>query len=425
VPQLLRSGPLRPALFALLLAVAAPSALAAGQDPVADPVQQRELYRSALRAMADGQPGEAAALLERLVAQQPDHAGGWLDLAIARCELGEQEEAQRIFTLVEQRFAPPPDITELIARYRRAGCAVVPPRPAWWQISVGRGYDDNAAQGSADRLSGAALSGAAIALFDPPDPDESFARQPDHFNELRLDYLRPLDGRGTVAQLQIRALRYDRQHDQDINTLLGGVERSWRAGAWRLRTGLLLDWLTLGSQLYRRQGQLQLRLTPPLQPLPGTELAINAAASQVGYPVRPEFDTRVYELGAAAYLRTARSETQLGAGVQADLARRERPGGDRHGWYASAQWYGRLGERWRAELAATYQQRRSKEIYEAGFIDVLRRQHTTSDRAALLYQLRPNQFLALEYRHTRNQENIEQFGYRSRSIQLSWRADNF
>ena len=86
----------------------------AARAQTADLVQ--DLYRDALRSIAEGRRDDATDALERVIAQEPLHAGAWLDLALVRCDLGNMAEAERLFQAIEQRFAPPPEIRELIAR---------------------------------------------------------------------------------------------------------------------------------------------------------------------------------------------------------------------------------------------------------------------------------------------------------------------
>jgi hypothetical protein len=89
------------------------------------------------------------------------------------------------------------------------------------------------------------------------------------------------------------------------------------------------------------------------------------------------------------------------------------------------QWNKQISDRWASEMSAGHQYWRSDQAYSPGLIDVLRHQTTDSARIALLYNLRPHQTVLLEWRETRNRENISLFQYDSRAFQLSWRWDNF
>ena len=80
------------ALF-LALALFAGAALAAPASDAAD-----SLYDSALKALREGREEDALVLLNEVLTREPKHAGAWLDLAIAYCDLGHRDRAESIFT---------------------------------------------------------------------------------------------------------------------------------------------------------------------------------------------------------------------------------------------------------------------------------------------------------------------------------------
>lgn len=404
-------------LAALLLA-----ALLAG-PAAADyaPIEQEQLYLGALRALADGRPDLAAPLLTRFLEQEPRHAGAWLDLALSQCELGNAAEAERLFREIELRFAPPPGILEVIANHRLSGCRELQPLPASWQLALSQGHDNNINQGASDPLFHFTGGDGQTAYHIDPE----FLPRPDNYTQIGADYLRPLNNHGTLAILQGRWRVNQQVHQQDSASLQTGLEHTWYWGLWRSRATATLGWVQLDHQLYQRQRQLQLRLTPPLALGEHGDVALTAGLNHLSYPTRPQYDTTVAELGGALNYRGARGQANLSLGRQSDRGGPDRPGEAQHGWYGSAQWYTLLGDSLQAELGLSHQRWRSSTPYLPGQIDLVRHQSNTVLRGALTMPLRPHHNLVLEWRHTRNKENISLFQYSSSSVQLSWRWDNF
>ncbi|HWJ95856.1 MAG TPA: tetratricopeptide repeat protein, partial [Telluria sp.] len=107
-------------------------------------------------------------------------------------------------------------------------------------------------------------------------------------------------------------------------------------------------------------------------------------------------------------------------GVLADRALAQRPGGDRHGLFASVLARRRLASPFTGELAYTHQSWDSKLAYSPGLIAQVRAQKTGVARASLTWTLSRNQSIQLEARQVRNRENISIFQYNNRQLQLSW-----
>jgi len=391
------------------------------QTQAEPPSAQEELYRAALRALNEGRLEDASAMLERVISEEPRHAGALLDLAMSQCELGNAAEAERLFARFEQRFPVSPAIAEAIARYRATGCGRPAMRAGGWLLAATRGHDDNVNQGANDpRFTLGTGSNQTEYELDP-----AFLPRPDSFSQLAASWLRPLDKSGTNAIVQAYARWHDREHAQDTASMLGAVEHTWKAGGWRLRGTAALGYVTLDRILYQHQQQLQARLAPPLPLAPQAEFALYANLNRVIYPTRPTYDGHTLELGAIGGYRGKRSLTQATLTQLRDDASAGRPGGDRQGWFGSLQWYGELTDRLTLEAGLTRQRWHSEAIYSAGLIETRRLQNTTTLRAAGTWQLRPHYSAVLEWRGTFNHENISLFQYNSRALQLSLRWDNF
>jgi hypothetical protein len=406
-----------------VLATALSSCLVQAQTQTLEPqaAQQEELYRAALRALSEGRLEDASAMLQRVVDQQPRHAGAWLDLAISQCELGNAAEAERLFTRIEQGFALPPGIVETIARYRASACGKPAAGRGAWLLAATRGHDDNVNQGARDpRFTIGSGSTQTEYELDP-----AFLPKADSFSQLAGSWLRPLDDGGTNAIVQVYSRWHDHERAQDTASVLGAVEHTWKAGGWRLRGTGALGLVTLDRSLYQRQQQLQARLVPPLALAPEAELALYGNVSRVSYPTRPAYDGTTMELGGIASYRGKRSLTQATLTRLHDDSSEGRPGGDRQGWFGSLQWYGELSDRLTLEAGLTRQRWRSDGLYSAGLIDTRRLQNTTTLRAAGQWRLRPHTSIVLEWRGAFDRENISLFQYNSRALQLSLRWDNF
>ncbi|NVE01398.1 tol-pal system YbgF family protein [Massilia sp. BJB1822] len=383
------------------------------------PLQQEELYRAAMRALAEGHQQEASELLLRLIDKEPRHAGAWLELAITQCELGNSVEAERLFQEVETRFDPPPGIVEVIVSHRASGCRGKPVREPSWMLSLGRGRDNNVNQGASNPFFSFDNSSDEFELA------PEFRPRADNYKLLSASYLRPMNNKGTLGIVQLYARQHDRMHEQDSASLLAGLEHSASLGRWRTRATLAAGVVSLDHALYQRQLQAQLRAAPPIKWPENYDLALSAGLTKVRYPTRATYDATTTELGAVLSYRTRADQVQASFSGQRDHGETGRPGGDRQGWFGSVQWYTALQPGWYGEVGLTHQYWKSETAYLPGRIEQTRRQNTTTLRAAVQWYLQANYSLHLEWRETRNRENISLFQYNSRALQLSLRWDNF
>nr|WP_315214001.1 tetratricopeptide repeat protein [uncultured Duganella sp.] len=386
----------------------------------APPTGDANLYREAMRALTNDQPERAAALLLRFLADQPRHAGAWLDLALSQCALGHADEAERLFREIETRFAPPPGIQELIRQNRERGCNTKPSWRALWVATLGRGYDNNVNQGASNALFSTG-SGSNLIQWELAD---DFLPKADHHSSAGLDYMQQIDENGALLLAQAHVRRNDHVDEQDYASLLVGYERPWEWGAWRGYGTVALSALRLQNQLYQRQEQLQVRATPPLVLADKLQWTLLGSVSHIRYPTRARYDSTTFELGSNLSWRGARQVTASLSGL-VDRGQNGRLGGDRQGWYGALQLNQPLGDKLRLDLGATRQVWRSDDVYAPDQIDIVRHQDTRQLRAALQWSFTARQSLQLEWRAIRNRENISLFQYNSRLVQLNWRWDNF
>lgn len=396
-----------------LAIVLAPFLSAVAQEAAGQQADEIELmYRDALRSIAEGRNNDASATLRRVVDKEPLHAGAWLDLALVQCGLGHQDEAERLFQAIEQRFDPPPGILQLIAEARAKGCDRWQPRSSG-SIQFGRGIDQNVNQGTSNPLYD---TGDGIEL--PLLPE--FLPRHDQYSALSLDYMRDLTPNGSMGFAQLQSRRNDTMHDYDSNALFVGVETPWRAGRWTMRASVLAGLVTLGGQSYQRVGQLQAQVGVPL-PLPsGYKFSVLAGVTRADYLTLANFDGTTTELRSQLVHRNDDHYISASFSFSNDRAMGARPGGDRHGNTATILWRRPLPLGMTGEFAYTRQQWRGSSAYATGLINTVRNQRTQVARATFTYPVNRNNNVLLELRKTRNQENISLFQYDSGQLQLSW-----
>lgn len=374
---------------------------------------EEDLYLTAMQSIADGRRADASEIVERLLSNGPRHAGEWLDLAMIQCALGHDADAEALFARIEREFTPPQGIRDIIAQQRSQGCYRWTAQTLW-SLGAARGHDSNVNQGASIPFY-TDSNGTPLELL------PEYRPRGDAYSTVSGDYLRELNADGDLAFAQLNLRRYDTQSDYTTASLFVGAEHPWQAGRWQLRGSALVGALTLGGALYQQQAQAQLRVAPPLTLPKGYDVSALGGITHTRYKTLSNFDATTYELRGVLGFRDRRTQAQASLGYQRDLGDAERPGGDRTGW--SARLYGRrqLADAVQGELELTGQRWDGRAVYSPTLIDTVRRQTNVGLRAALIYQLRPDHALQLEWRGVRNRESISIFEYDSRQIQLSWR----
>ncbi len=414
---------LRPLLAGLILALATVQAGSAwAQDPSQLPqTAQSDPYLDAMRAISDGHIDEAEAALRRMMEQEPQHAGAWLDLAIVQCELGHTREAERLFKVIEERYAPPPGILEVINSQRAAGCRgkmVVHDRLS---VLLGRGYDTNVNQGASSPYFSLGSGDQTQVLDLLP----QYLPQHDQYTLLSTNYVRDLDRRGDIGFVQFQARANDKLTSYNTASLLLGLDSPWRIGTWNTHTIGTVGALTLGGRQYQRQVQVQERVTPPLSLPDHFQFNMLAGLSYVKYPTLDNFNAVTDELDAQLLYQNQDTVAQLTAGALYDHGDAARLGGDRRGWQAGIMLNSHLGDHVSSELGWSWQSWDGASPYSPGLIDQVRKQDTQTFRAGLIVPLRRDIALELEWRRILNNENISLFEYRGQLLQLSLKWQNF
>ncbi|HEX7636436.1 MAG TPA: tetratricopeptide repeat protein [Noviherbaspirillum sp.] len=386
----------------------------------ADTHVQQDLYLDAMRSITEGRQDDASEALTRMIEQEPQHAGAWLDLAIIQCELGHAAEAERLFQTIEARFAPPPAILEVISHMRAHGCTGWQPRSSL-SLMVGRGMDSNVNQGASNPNFSIGTGGSRIELQLLPE----YMPRSDHYTVVSAEYLRDLTTNGSIGFVQARVQQNDTLSSFNTSSLALGLEHPWRFGNWGVRGTGMAALFGLGGQLYQRQAQIQARITPPL-PLPNhLQFNMLAGLSHLEYATLQNFDSNTWELRGLLSYRTERGLVEASVGHLTDRALSARPGGDRDGWFASLYGRTRLGGDVIGELGWTRQTWVSQSAYSPGLISQIRNQDTQVLRGALIIPIRPHHSINVELRQVHNNENISIFQYNSRQLQVSWQWQGF
>lgn len=392
-----------------------PSTLQAGTSDDANRKITDGLYDSALQSIAEGRKSDASETLMRVIEHEPLHAGAWLDLALLQCGLGQAEEAERLFAAVERRFTLSMPMKKIIADERASGCR-------HWQaagfgsLAMGRGFDQNVNQGARTSRYLVDAPGGQVEY----ELSDDFRPRHDQYLQLSGEYLREVTPNGSLGFIQFQFRRNDALHQYNSASTFIGVESPLRFGNWRMRGTGTFGLVTLGSHLYQRQAQLQVRVTPPL-PLPqGFQFDTVAALTHNQLQTLSNFDSSTRELRAHLSWRNAQWYVSASAGLQADHALEQRPGGSRDGSHVTMLIRRSIGLAVNTELAYSRQAWRSSSVYSPGLIDQVRDQQTHVLRATLTYPLRKYHALLIEGRLVHNSENISIFQYNNRQLQLSW-----
>jgi tetratricopeptide (TPR) repeat protein len=391
-----------------LLTICPPAALATGNDDGND-----DVYQNALRLLSEGHVEEARAAFKTIIAQQKEHAGAWLDLAIVQCGMGLAEEAETLFQHILERFDPPPAIRELIRQLRAKGCQQqAPERVSNHRVELTRGHDSNVNQGAANLFS---LGGLPLA--------PEFLPRGDDFTQINLENATLLTRRNLMLYARFQARRHDRLSRYDLTSGMAAAEQTLRPGTWEVRLGLTLGATQLGSRMYQKQIGAYTRVSPPWPVLPtGWRYGFISDLSRVRYPTLQHFDANISKHQLVLDFQNGKTRLTGSVGTLRDFGSTARPGGDKQGQTISLTWHQTLNERLASELSWTRQDWQGRKVYFPGLLDtnVRRDQHATLWRASLTHTLNARHSLSLEYRDLNNRENIGLFSYRGKQLMLNW-----
>ena len=322
-------------------------------------------YQQALQWMAEGRYTQARDELLLLLAQQPEHAGAWLDLALLHCLMGRGNEAKALFAEVSQRFSPPEALREAIESLSQQGCARAPAKFSA-RVRLGLGTDRNVNPGarSPSYTLGSGASATPLMLA------AEYTPRADQFKVLVLDGSLPVGAEGALAYAQAQARQHNHFPQYDLGAVVLGLEQPWQWGPWGWRAHVSAALTALDGALYQRQVQLQLKalapssaLLPASWQLPaGWLLGGSGTWTGASYPTLTGFDSQVWEVrGVLTYESEGRS-AQASAGYALDQAQAQRPGADRSGAVLGLGARLPMGGQVSAELGVSWQSWRGDRV---------------------------------------------------------------
>ena len=377
-------------------------------------------YLEALKAINEKRHADAKLLLEKLIEDQPQHAGALLDLAIMQCTLGNKREAERLFIVLINRFSPPPAILEIIEIHRKTECTVKAP-DVMTNFVIERGYDTNANQGASNSIFTINDFGTPVNLQLLPE----YLPKPDHYTSASLDLSREFNNDEGVFFLQLRSRQYDKVSNLNSAGLAAGFERQFRVRNWTISPAASINAMNLANALYQKQMSARLKLTLPESPDAWMKYSIATSVSRILYPTIRNFDGSTFELRFIGAKQTDQYFLSTSAAIMSDLGNDMRIGGDRYGWsinsFLRATTPVQLFQKnVFVELGLQHLNWQSKKIYLNGLIEVKKHQENSMLRAMVGLPITENSSLNLEYRRVINRENISFLSFASRQIQLSW-----
>jgi hypothetical protein len=385
-----------------------------------DDSASNDVYLETMRLIANGQKQEASDNLARIIRDEPEHAGAWLDLALLQCEMGHTEEAERLFAGIVTRFQPPPVILEIIAQRRAQGCAGGSPAGRL-SLMLGRGFDDNVNQGASMPNFAIGTGSSRIELQLLPE----YLPKRDQFTVLSAEYARTLNAHGTTGFVQFQTRNNDELTQYNAALVSIGAEHPWHIGNWRMRSAGMLAALTLGGALYQKQSHLQVLISPPL-PLPESlRFDLSAGVTGVAYPTLSNFNANTWEMRGLLNYSTQRAQVQATVGYSYDHASAARPGGDRQGWCAGIQGNTRITQNIVGKLGWNRQTWRGESAYSPGLIDHARNQAIDVASGGLIIPVAERQAVHIELRHVKDKENVSFFQYDNRQLLVSWQWRDF
>lgn len=374
------------------------------------------LYERAVRAIAAGDLGSAESDLERLLIEDPDRAGAWLDLALVKCAQGQPEPALALLVVVESRFSPPPAVREVVKSVRARGCSPKAVLKAEWGLKWARGTDSNVNQGTTNTSLDVASDFGPLTLSLTSD----YLPRPDQWTALSADWAAPVLGGGAMAfaHLQVRGYDTMRAFDQAAST--AGLELPWVWGGWSWRGAQLLGWSALGGAPNQRIGKLHIQALRALDEASRWEGGASLSWARLTYPELADFDARLLEARALLSYRAAPLQAQLGLGAAYDQGSAQRPGRDRRGFNTSLSLRAlAAGGSW-ADVSLSMQVWEGSAPYFPGLIDARRRQEARTVRLGLTTPVARGHNLRLDLSDLRSQDNVPMFSYSGRQLSVAW-----
>jgi tetratricopeptide (TPR) repeat protein len=172
-------------------------------------------YALGVMALDLGQAGFAQSALERVVLMNPNHAGAWMDLAIASYQLGEFERAQQIITHIEQNFNPTAALKLQLSQVKRK--ISYQPLVQGWRgaVSLSYGYDSNVNSGLSDGSFYLSLGAGVPVMVEVADSQLPIADQAQQMRGNLHRFFQHENGAETMVAAGLMLKEYQNQGDYD------------------------------------------------------------------------------------------------------------------------------------------------------------------------------------------------------------------
>lgn len=373
------------------------------------------MYLKALQLIAEHRFDDAKTMLIKVIENEPKHAGAWLDLAIVQCELGNKNEADRLFDLLAQRFNPPPTILEIIAKQKSQHCADSK-FTKQFAFNIERGYDSNVNQGASNANFTLGNGTSQIELTLLPE----FLPKSDKFSSISFsaNANQPTNGIGAFSYFNLR--QYDNYSNFNTALVAAGLEKTWKADKWTTNLSLGSSFLLLNDHFYQKQTGLHASIAP-LKLLPkNIQIGFIGGVTTISYPTLTNYDSNTFEIKTQLLYANEQMQLQGTSGYVLDKPKLARPGGERQGSFASVTLKNKISSSLETELSWGRQLWNSQFSYSPGLINEKRRQDTELVKFALILPLSNNQNVRIELRSLNNRENISILQYKNKSILVGW-----
>lgn len=287
-------------------------------------------YQLGLAALEAGDDRAALHALERVILQLPNHAGAWIDLAIAHIRLREYATAETLLAHVEDNFSPPADLLQHIQAARSQSRQARLAEGWHGEFTVQRGRVGNVNAGIS--TSGITLTPQGSApVFLEIDP--SRRPQADHASQWRGLLQRTVEhdaGSRSEWVGLMRGRQYDSAGDYDTRDIglayayTRPLHRAPQDGALLAVLGGGLQHLQLGGRTLANIATVQLGLR---QPLGRCSLALRLENEQRRFLADGYYDAGINWLGGGLLCAGEAGAFSLGLRGGLDKPESGRPGG--------------------------------------------------------------------------------------------------
>ncbi len=368
-----------------------------------------------------GNTAAAKEILRSLEMAPPVNAGEWLDIGLLYCEAGEPEDAERVFQLLQERFAPPPAIRQLINHYRALGC-VAPVKPQSFKLSasIAGGSSSNINSGPSSAIVRLADSAPARELILLP----SSLPRSDQFvgaDVIAERSLQALPGAYLTGAARLREYVHETDFSYRQVSLGAGHRGSSSTNtsrSWDVMGDVSQLWI--GSRQYETAVNLQAATWLGLSAIRQMPVRWGADAlfSALHYPGNATFDAQNTELRIKSQLQLRRNMLlTLLAGAVQDKSTAGRLGGDRNGTMLGMGLETALTEQHHLTLyLQRYNLRESEAYNQLLFGSTIRQPITSIMSVRYQFKLDRKQTFYLQWVDYKREDKIDLFAMKSSQV---------